>query len=116
MCEVQVLDEPNYPNIEPRQATGSAYGMVGAQMGHLRPIGEWNTQIVTVRGSTIRVELNGAVVLDTDLSQVHEFMNSQRHEGKDRTTGYFGLVNENAPVEYRRIEIMNLTKPAQGRG
>ncbi len=114
MCEIQILDEPSFPNIDPRQATGSAYGMVAAARGHLRPTGEWNTQVVTVRGSTIRVELNGAVILDTDLSQVHEFMNVQRHPGKDRTTGYLGLVSQDAPVDYRRIEIADLTRAAQG--
>ena len=67
MCELQVLDD-NYEKatakIDPRQAHGSAYGMVAAQRGYQRPIGEWNFQEVTVQGSTIKVELNGTVILD----------------------------------------------------
>src|SRR4051812_23084076 len=44
MCELQVLDDPaaQYATLDPRQFTGSAYGMVAAQRGYLRPVGEWN--------------------------------------------------------------------------
>ena len=35
-----------------------------AHRGYLRPAGEWNFMEVTVRGSTIQVELNGTRILD----------------------------------------------------
>jgi len=69
MCELQVLDD-NYKGIDPRQSHGSAYGMVAAARGFHRPVGEWNYQEVTVKGSTIKVELNGNVILNADLSKV----------------------------------------------
>ena len=75
MTELQVLDSPGYPGqLDPRQVHGSAYGMVPAREGYLRPVGQWNYQEVTVKGSKIKVELNGTVILDTDLSEVKEFM------------------------------------------
>ena len=43
--------------------------MVAAKRGYLRPVGQWNFEEVTVKGSKIKVELNGTVILDTDLSQ-----------------------------------------------
>src|SRR6185295_8352375 len=78
MCESQVLDD-NYEKatgekIDARQAHGSAYGMVAAARGYQRPIGEWNFEEVTVKGSKIKVELNGFVILNTDLSKVKDFM------------------------------------------
>ncbi len=110
MCELQVLDNehPNYANLDPRQYHGSAYGMVAAHRGYLRETGEWNFQEVTVKGSTIKVELNGTVILDCDLSQVTEFMADRPHPGKDRTSGYFGLAGHNDPVEFRRLRIERL--------
>ena len=79
MCELQVLDSPGYPGqLDPRQVHGSAYGMVAAHEGYLRPVGEWNYQEVTVQGSKIKVELNGTVILDTDLAEVKEFMGNIR--------------------------------------
>jgi len=112
MCEIQVLDD-NYEKatgqkIDPRQAHGSAYGMVAAARGYQRPIGEWNYEEVTVKGSTIKVELNGTVILDTDLSKVTEYMGNSKHPGKDRTSGHFGFAGHNDPVMFRNISIKKL--------
>jgi hypothetical protein len=110
MCELQVLDTeaPQYKNLDPRQAHGSAYGMVAAERGYLRPVGQWNFEEVTVKGSTIKVELNGTVILDTDLSKVHEFMANHPHPGKDRTSGHFGFAGHTDPVAFRHVEIKPL--------
>jgi hypothetical protein len=107
MCELQVLDSesPEYAGLDPRQYHGSAYGMVPAERGYLRPTGEWNYQEVTVDGSRITVELNGSVILDTDLADAQDFMDGTPHPGKDRPSGHFGLAGHNDPVEFRNIAI-----------
>ena len=112
MCELQVLDDlhdtvTGHP-LDPRQAHGSAYGMVAALRGYQHPIGEWNYEEVTVRGSTIKVELNGVLILDTDLSKVTEFMGGHPHPGKDRKEGYFGFAGHNDPVMFRNIALAPL--------
>jgi len=110
MCELQVLDNTSekYKRLDLRQYHGSAYGMVAAHREFLRPIGEWNFQQVTVKGSTIKVELNGTTILDTDLSKVTEFMDNKSHPGKDRRIGHFGFAGHNDPVEFRNIRIKPL--------
>ena len=109
MCELQVLDDAyekvTGSSIDPRQAHGSAYGMVAAARGYQRPPGEWNFQEVTVRGSTLKVELNGTVILDADLAKVTEFQGNKAHPGKDRLRGYFGFAGHNDPVQFRNISI-----------
>jgi hypothetical protein len=107
MCELQVLDDgaKQYTRLDPRQAHGSAYGMVAAHRGYLRPVGQWNFEEVTVKGSKIKVELNGTLILDADLSQVKEFMANSPHPGKDRSRGYFGLAGHSDPVEFRNISV-----------
>lgn len=107
MCELQVLDNESskYAKLDPRQYHGSAYGMLAAKRGYLRQSGQWNYQKVTVKGSTILVELNGTVILNGDLSQVTDFMANSPHPGKDRTSGYFGFAGHNDPVQFRAIEI-----------
>jgi len=112
MCECQVLDD-NYEKatgekIDPRQAHGSAYGMVAAQRGYQHPINEWNYEEVTVKGPTMKVELNGTVILDCDLSKVHEYLAGHEHPGKDRTSGHFGFAGHNDPVMFRNISIKRL--------
>ncbi len=114
MTELQVLDD-NYEQatgqkIDPRQTHGSAYGMAAAQRGYQRPIGEWNFQEVIVKGSRIRVELNGATILDADVAKIDPatFMAKSPHPGKDRAAGFFGFAGHNDPVAFRAIRIKKL--------
>jgi len=112
MCELQVLDD-NYEKatgdkIDPRQAHGSAYGMVAAHRGYQHPVGDWNYEEVTVKGSTIRVELNGTVILDCDLNKVTDYLAGHAHPGKDRKSGHFGFAGHNDPVMFRNISIKRL--------
>jgi hypothetical protein len=110
MCELQILDDghKNYAKIDPRQACCSAYGMVAAHRGYLRPVGEWNFEEVTVKGSTIKVELNGTLVLDCDLAAVNDYMAKSAHPGKDRTSGHFGFAGHSDPVAFRNVQIRKL--------
>ena len=109
MCELQVLDD-KYKGIDPRQAHGSAYGMAAAKRGHQKPIGEWNTQEVTVKGSVIKVVLNGTTILDADLSKVDPatFMGKSKHPGLALTKGHFGFAGHGDAVQFRKIEIKKL--------
>lgn len=108
MTELQILDEGYKGNLDDRQYHGSAYGMAAAHRGFLRETGQWNFQEVTVNGSTIKVELNGNVILDTDLSKVTEFLAERGHPGKDRASGYFGFAGHNDPAAFRNISIREL--------
>jgi hypothetical protein len=110
MCELQVLDDTadKYKKLDPRQFHGSAYGMAAPHRGFLRPVGQWNFQEVTVKGATIKVELNGTVILDTDLSKVTEYMGNRPHPGKDRASGHFGFAGHNDPVAFKNIRIKRL--------
>ncbi|MFM8358832.1 MAG: DUF1080 domain-containing protein, partial [Verrucomicrobiota bacterium] len=112
MCELQVLAEDyatvHRAKLDPRQAHGSAYGMVAAHPGYQRPPGVWNFQEVTVKGSKIRVELNGTLILDADLATVKDFMANSPHPGKDRTRGHFGFAGHNDPVSFRQVRLKSL--------
>jgi hypothetical protein len=117
MCESQVLDDNYEVNkarivgkpqpIDAKQAHGSVYGMVAAARGYQHPIGEWNFEEVTVKGPTIKVELNGTVILDADVSKVTPdmFMANHPHPGKDRTNGFFGFAGHSDPVAFRNVFI-----------
>ena len=112
MCELQVLDDdaPKYAKLDARQYHGSAYGMVAAKRGYLKPTGEWNVQEVTVKGSTIKVVLNGETILDTDLSKVDmsKVMANKAHPGVGRIKGHFGFAGHTDPVEFRNVSIKKL--------
>lgn len=111
MCELQVLDDtaPKYAKLDSRQYHGSAYGMVAAKRGFLNKTGEWNTQIVEVVGSTIKVTLNGSIILDTDLALVTDYLADKPHPGKMNSSGHFGFAGHSSPVAFRKIYIKELT-------
>ena len=112
MAELQILDSehPSYAKLDPRQYHGSAYGMAAATRGYLRPVGEWNFEEVTVKGSTIKVELNGSVILETDLSKLDpaKFKSGSKHPGKDLKKGHLGLAGHDDPVEFRKLSVKEL--------
>lgn len=84
--------------------------MVPAARGYLRASSDWNFQEVTVKGSNLRVEVNGSVILDTDLSKVDltAVMGKTAHPGKDRKSGFLGLAGHNDPVEFKDLSIRKL--------
>ena len=110
MCELQVLDNtaPAYAALEPHQYHGSAYRKAPAHRGFLRPVGQWNYQQVTVRGSTIRVDLNGTTILDCDFDLIGETFDKSHHTGWNRKSGHFALAGHEDPIEFRRIRIKRL--------
>ena len=111
MCELQVLDNTaaKYAKLKPQQYHGSVYGMVAAQRGYLREAGQWNYQEVQIQGSTIKVELNGTVIVDADLSKLDPttFMAS-RFKVHGHTSGHFGFAGHGDPVVYKNIQIKEL--------
>jgi hypothetical protein len=110
MCEIQVLDDtaPVYEHLDPRQYCGSIYGVVPAQRGYLRHLGQWNFEHVTIKGHQITVELNGTVIVNADVSKFSEFMHNSKHPGLMRLKGAFGFAGHDDTVGFRKIEIKSL--------
>ena len=78
--------------------------MVAAQRGYLRPVGEWNFKEVTVKGPTIKVELNGTRDPRRRPEQgdgVHG--QPARTPARTAPTGHFGFAGHNDPVAFRNV-------------
>jgi hypothetical protein len=107
--EVQVLDDTaaKYAKLQPWQFHGSVYGVVPSHRGYLRPVGEWNFEQVTVRGTRYTVELNGTIIVDADIAALPTQL-GQKHAGKNRTDGHIGLCGHSDPVAFRALQIRRL--------
>lgn len=112
MCRIQIRDDKQAANekLDPREKNGSAYGLAAARQALARPPGEWNALEVTVNGSTIKVNLNGTMILDEDLSAVTDFLKDHPHPGKDRRAGHFGVVASSENIKFRNIRIKRLAR------
>lgn len=109
--EIQILDDSGdkYKNLQPYQYHGSIYGVVPAKRGHLKPVGEWNSEEILCEGRHVRVTLNGVVIVDANLDQVQP-MDHREHPGLKREKGYIGFLGHGTRVEFRNIRIKELTK------
>lgn len=111
MCELQVLDDSakKYAKLHPAQYHGSAYAMAPAARGFQRPVGQWNFQEVSVIGTKIVVELNGTIILNTDLADVKSPMyDLGKFKGRLRQSGYFGFAGHGDAVSYRNVHLKTL--------
>lgn len=111
-CEVQVLDDSaeQYAQLKPWQYHGSVYGVVPAQRGYQRPVGQWNFEEVTVRGTHVTVVLNGTPIVDADIEPLPTNL-GEKHTGKNRIEGFFGFCGHNDPVAFRNVRIRRLDPP-----
>ncbi|MBI4601832.1 MAG: alpha-L-fucosidase [Planctomycetes bacterium] len=116
--EIQVLDDPTYEKeIQPWQRHGSAYGIVPAEPGHLRPTGEWNVEEITAKGRRLTVRLNGAVIVDDDLDRALEELKRKDEklwkshiEGARREKGRICFCGHGARVDFRNIRLKDLAE------
>ncbi|HCI55255.1 MAG TPA: DUF1080 domain-containing protein [Bacteroidales bacterium] len=110
--EIQILDDsaPVYANLEPYQYHGSVYGVIPAKRGYLKPVGEWNYEEVYARGTSIKVTLNGTVIVDGDIAEAIEkgTMDKRDHPGLKNKSGHIGFLGHGSVVRFRNIRIKEL--------
>jgi HEAT repeat protein len=111
--ELQILDDtaPVYANLQPYQYHGSVYGVIPARRGFLKPVGEWNYEEVYVKGTSIRITLNGTVIVDGDISEAREngTMDHNNHPGLKNDKGHIGFLGHGSVVRFRNIRIKDLS-------
>ena len=111
--ELQILDDghPKYAGLKPWQMHGSVYGVVAAERGCLKPVGEWNEERVTVRGSQLTVVVNGRKILAADLTAFRDGQptpDGRKHPGLAREKGHVGFLGHGDEVHFRNIRIREL--------
>ncbi|MEK0423212.1 MAG: hypothetical protein RLZ95_1122 [Bacteroidota bacterium] len=110
--EVQVLDgeHPKYAEIQPYQHHGSVYGVIPAKRGYLNPTGEWNSEEIMVKGTKIKVTLNGTVILDGDyaIASKNGTMDHNQHPGLFNKTGHIGFLGHGDIVRFKNMRIKTL--------
>jgi len=112
--EIQILDHDNpaYKWIQPYQAHGSVYGVIPAERGYLKPIGEWNQEEVKLDGRWITVTLNGHVIANghLDKARMPKTLDGHEHPGLSRTIGHLGFLGHGYAVQFKNLRIKELNK------
>lgn len=112
--ELQILDDtaPVYADLQPYQYHGSVYGVIPAKRGYLKPLGEWNYEEVEVRGTQIKITLNGTVIVDGDIAGPRDngTMDHNDHPGLKNKTGHIGFLGHGSELKFRNLRIKDLSK------
>ncbi len=112
--ELQILDNTAaiYKNLKPYQYHGSVYGVIPAKRGFLKPVGEWNTEEVIVKGDDIKIILNGTVIVDGNMAEASKNGTADKadHPGLKRKKGHIGFLGHGSELWFRNIRIKDLTK------
>lgn len=111
--ELQIIDDTSekYKSIQPWQRHGSIYGVAAAKPGHLKPVGEWNSEEVIADGRHITVKLNGATIVDVENLDTWKFESEHKrddHPGLKNEKGFIGFCGHGDPLEFRNIRIKEL--------
>lgn len=111
--EIQVLDDtaPGYASLKPYQYHGSIYGVVAAKKGHLKPVGEWNTEEIICKGKQVTIILNGVTIVDADIEKAStpKTVDGNNHPGLKRDKGYICFCGHGSPVEFRNLRVKDLS-------
>ena len=119
--EIQVLDTEaeiyKNPPILPYQTHGSVYGVIPAKRGFLKPTGEWNQEEIMVKGTQIKVTLNGTVILEGDYAAASKngTLDHKEHPGLLRTTGHIGFLGHGDVLRFKNMRIKVLEEDKKGK-
>lgn len=111
--EYQIVDDATHRDGQtPNTATGSLYGLIAPTNKVMRPAGEFNSTRIVARGSRVEHWLNGAKILETDLSRPDlQRVAKQRFEKTawgNAPRGHIVLQNLGSEVSFRNIRVRRL--------
>jgi hypothetical protein len=110
--EIQILDDnaEKYKNLRAYQYHGSVYGVIPAKRGYLKQAGQWNSQQIIAKGNSIKVVLNGVVIVDGDIAAASQngTMDHENHPGLKNKMGHIGFLWHETPIQFRNIIINEL--------
>ena len=114
--EYQVIDDAGYPD-GGKHSTASFYDVLApAKDKPLKPVGEFNTSRILVKGQTVKHFLNGKVVLTYELGsdEVKAAVAKSKFRKLEkfgvRLAGHILLQDHGDEVWYRNIRIRDLSK------
>ena len=120
--EIQIADDHSdrWGQADPTWQCGALFGRLAASESRVNLPGEWNRMTVVARGQHLRVILNGAEIIDADLSQWTSATTNpdgseipkwlSRPMADLATSGRIGLQGKHAgaPVWFRNLRVREI--------
>lgn len=113
--EYQLIDDKGWPTeLEPWQQSGANYGMNAPKNAQVKPIEEWNTTRIIVKGPHVEHWLNGTKVVEYELWTDQWLQNKTQSKWAEvpdygmAKTGHIGLQDHGGLTMFRNIKIREL--------
>ncbi len=98
--EVQILDTYGKEEVGNHDC-GGIIGAQGPSKNMVKPAGQWNRYIITVKGNNLKVVLNGEKIIDMDMSK-------SKYLRTRPARGYISFQDEAQRIWYRNVRIKEL--------
>lgn len=113
--EYQILDDARHADGRKKQTSAAAlYALYAPENKQLKPVGQWNSARIVLRGTQVEHWLNGEKVVDVDMKSddwkkrvANSKFNNWDKFGKNRR-GHIAFQDHGDPVWYRNIKIRRL--------
>jgi Domain of Unknown Function (DUF1080) len=86
--EMQILDDINFNDKDPKRSAGSLYDLITPQQKQLKPVGEYNLAKLIVKANHVEHWLNGMKVLEYEMGS--DGMNKLLKESKFKNNPNYG--------------------------
>lgn len=114
LCDDIGVDKKRGTLRNKNQYTASGYAMYEAQNPQLKPISEWNTTRITVKGSHVEHWLNGQKTAEYELWSDDWYAQKENSKWKDKPhygmakKGHIGIQDHGGLTQFRNIKIRKL--------
>ena len=112
--EMQLLDDIDFNDHEPRRSAGSLYDLITPQNKHLKPVGEFNTSRLLVNKGHVEQWLNGVKVVEYDLGseKLNDLINHSKYKDNPNfaksASGHIMFQHHGQKIWLKNIKIMRL--------
>ena len=117
--EIQILDSKAMDLLGPgreKHANGALYDAVAPSSDPSKPVGKWNKMRIRAKGDSVRIWVNGTLVVEADLAKwTTAGMNPDGSKNKFKTalsklpkTGHIGLQDHGHNIWFRNIFLKEL--------
>jgi hypothetical protein len=115
--QIQFVDEEKSKNWPPEDRTGGIWDVVAPRKEKVtKNVGEWNKVHIVAKGHRVKVSINDTLVLDVNLDDYKDRVDQKgkgKHKHPDllREKGRIGLQAWKGRIEFRNVEIKELSTP-----
>jgi hypothetical protein len=73
-------------------------------------VGEWNEEEIWIKGTHIRITVNGTVIVDGDIAEASRngTIDHNDHPGLKRSSGHIGFLGHGSVLRFRNVRIKEL--------